>query len=143
MKLSLTLLVIFGLVAFIGAAPAEEEPEIPEEFKEDLPADEQDEALEVPQDVDEDEDIRDSFLQRIQMDPHKVRKPICRARSCAKGWHLVHKDSKKICCYGWKLSGKRCHPRRWHRSRKYNCSFWAKYCQRRYKYVVYCVRRVH
>ncbi|KXJ21590.1 hypothetical protein AC249_AIPGENE18014 [Exaiptasia diaphana] len=62
MKLSLTLLVIFGLVAFIGAAPAEEKREIPEELKpeDDLPAKEQDKAAE-----DEDEDIPEDELSEL------------------------------------------------------------------------------
>ncbi|KXJ21605.1 hypothetical protein AC249_AIPGENE18005 [Exaiptasia diaphana] len=69
MKLSLTLLVIFGLVAFIGAAPAEEKREIPEELKpeDDLPAKEQDKAAE-----DEDEDIPEDELSELTTaDVHK------------------------------------------------------------------------
>ncbi|KXJ21606.1 hypothetical protein AC249_AIPGENE18011 [Exaiptasia diaphana] len=56
MKLSLTLLVIFGFVAFIGAAPVEDEPEAPELSESDAPV--KDDAPEEEQAQDED-DISD------------------------------------------------------------------------------------
>ncbi|KXJ05330.1 acidic leucine-rich nuclear phosphoprotein 32 family member B [Exaiptasia diaphana] len=72
MKLSLTLLVIFGLVAFIGAAPAEEDSEIPEEPKtEDAPEQEEETPEQADENVEdemeEDEDLG-SPLANLEVD---------------------------------------------------------------------------